>query len=113
MNEEAKKVDEAYKEQVEREKKEAEDGLKNYYEPTFSLFLSSLSMQAMIFLGKIENPISKKIEKNLDQARFLIDTLGILKEKTKNNLTKEEERLLDEYLFNLRMLYVEEKSKSL
>jgi len=113
LNEEAKKIDDAYKEQVEKEKKQAGDELKNYYEPTFSLFLSSLSMQAMIFLGKIENPISNKIEKNLDQARFLIDTLGILKEKTKNNLTKEEEKLLDDYLFNLRMLYIEEKSQSL
>jgi len=113
LDEKAKKIDEAYKEQVEKEKKEAEDGLTNYYEPTFSIFLSSLGMQAMIFLGKIENPVSKKIEKNLDQARFLIDTLGILKEKTKNNLTKEEEKLLDEYLFNLRMLYIEEKSQSL
>jgi len=59
----------------------------------------------------LENPITKKIEKNLEQARFLIDTLAILKEKTKGNLTKEEEALLDDALFNLRLMYVEEKNK--
>ncbi len=73
--------------------------------PTFALFLSSLGMQAMIALGKIENPLTKKTEKNHNQASFLIDTLEIIKEKTKNNLSKDEEKLLDEYLFNLKMIY--------
>ena len=68
-------------------------------------------MQAMIAVGKLENPVTRKIEKNLEQARFLIDTLGILKEKTKNNLTTDEEKLLDEALYSLRMIYVEEKGK--
>ena len=68
-------------------------------------------MQAMIAAGKLENPVTRKTEKNLEQARFLIDTLEILKEKTKGNLAKEEENLLDDSLFNLRMMYVEEKEK--
>jgi hypothetical protein len=68
-------------------------------------------MQAMIALGKIENPLSAKIERNLDQARFLVDTLDIIKEKTKGNLDVEEERLLNDSLFNLRMMYVEERNK--
>lgn len=79
--------------------------------PTFSIFVSSLGMQAMIALGKIENPLTKKMEKNSSQARFLIDTLQIIQEKTKNNLDKEEEKLLGEYLFNLRMVYVDETNK--
>lgn len=66
-------------------------------------------MQAMIALGKIENPITKKVEKNLEQARFLIDTLGVLEEKTQGNLSPEENVALGEYLFNLRMAYIEEK----
>ena len=106
-----KKVDDDWKAQVEKEKREAESRKEVYRQPTFTVFLSSMSMQAMIALGKLENPLTKKIEKNLEQARFLIDTLGIIKEKTKGNLTKEEEDFLEESLFNLRMLYVEEVKK--
>jgi hypothetical protein len=106
-----KKVDEEWKVQAEKEKKDAQDKNETYHKPTFAIFLSSLSMQAMIALGKIENPLSAKIERNLDQARFLVDTLDIIKEKTKGNLDVEEERLLNDSLFNLRMMYVEERNK--
>lgn len=110
MTEEAKKkVDEAWKTEVEREKQKAEANNQPYREPTFTIFLSSISMQAMIALGKLENPFTGKIEKNMEQAKFLIDTLNILKNKTRGNLTSEEEKFLDESLFNLRMAYVEEK----
>jgi hypothetical protein len=112
MNEEVrKKVDEDWKQQVEKEKKEAQEKNEPYHTPTFTIFLSSLSMQAMIALGRIENPLTGKLEKNLQQARFLIDTLEIIKNKTKGNLTSEEETLLNDALFNLRMMYVEEKNK--
>ncbi len=104
-----KKVDENWKEQVKREKKEAKEKQVSYHEPTFTIFLSSLSMQAMIAMGKLQNPLTNRIEKNMEQAKYLIDTLGVLKDKTRGNLTKEEETMLDESLFNLRMLYVEEK----
>jgi len=50
----------------------------------------------MIAMGKLENPLTKKNEVNLEQARFLIDTLGVIQEKTKNNLNAEEEKLLEE-----------------
>jgi len=106
-----KNVDENWKNQVEKEKKKAQENKESYYEPNFKIFISSLSMQAMIALGKLENPVTKKSEKNIDQARYLIDTLGILKEKTKGNLTQEEETLLNDSLFNLRMTYVEEKEQ--
>jgi hypothetical protein len=112
MSEEIKKkVDDAWKDQVDKEKKQAYVDEQSYHEPTFTIFLSSLSMQAMIAAGKLANPVTQKVEKNLEQARFLIDTLGILKEKTKNNLSAEEEKLLDEALYSLRMIYVEEKGK--
>ncbi|MDD5194485.1 MAG: DUF1844 domain-containing protein [Candidatus Omnitrophica bacterium] len=106
-----KKVDDAWKEQVDKEKTQAHIQEEPYHEPTFSIFISSISMQAMIAMGKLENPITKTTEKNLEQARFLIDTLGIIKEKTKNNLTPEEGKLMDESLYSLRMIYVEEKGK--
>lgn len=107
-----KKVDEDWKIQAEKEKKTAEDKNETYHEPTFKIFLSSLGMQAMIALGKLENPVTGRPEKSLEQARFLVDTLGIIKEKTKGNLTPDEEKLLDEALFNLRMMYVQERGKN-
>ena len=109
MNEETKKkVDQTWKEQINKEKQTAKDRSGSYQEPSFTVFLSSLGMQAMIAIGKMENPLTNKIDKNINQARFLIDTLEIIKEKTKNNLNPQETSLLDDYLFNLRMMYVEE-----
>ncbi len=104
-----KKIDEQWKENMAKEAKQAQDKAEDFHQPTFSIFLSSLGMQAMIALGKIANPLSNKTETNYDQARYLIDTLEIIKQKTINNLDSQEENLLNDYLFNLRMLYVEAK----
>ncbi|MCM8762939.1 MAG: DUF1844 domain-containing protein [Candidatus Omnitrophica bacterium] len=76
-------------------------------EPTFNLFVSTLAMQVSIFLGAMPNPITEKKEENLPQAKFIIDTLDMLKTKTKGNLTPEEEKYLEEVLYNLRMFYLE------
>lgn len=59
-------------------------------------------------MGKLINPITGKVEKNLDQARFSIDTLDMLKAKTAGNLSNELERLLDTTLIELRMNYIAE-----
>ncbi len=104
-----KKVDQDWKDQVDKEKESAQSKNEAYHQPTFTVFISSLGMQAMIAMGKLENPMTKRKEENYDQARFLIDTLGVIQEKTKNNLSAEEDKALDEYLFNLRMMYVEAK----
>ena len=104
-----KRIDEDWKKQIDKERDQANLDQADYKQPTFEIFVSSLSMQAMIAMGKLENPITKKTEANYDHARFLIDTLEILKEKTENNLTPQEGTLLGEYLFNLRMMYVEAK----
>ena len=77
-----KKVDDSWKNQVKKEKQGT------YHEPDFKIFISSLGMQTMIAMGKMQNPLTKKIEKNMEQAKYLIDTLGIIKDKTKNNLGK-------------------------
>ncbi len=111
MTELKKKVDEDWKTQMVTEKKTAQDSNEPYHKPTFSIFISSLSMQAMIALGSLENPVTKKTESNTAQARFLIDTLEIIKEKTKGNLVDDEEKLLEESLFNLRLMYVKAKEK--
>lgn len=62
-------------------------------------------------LGKIANPITGKIERNLEQAKYSIDMLIMLKDKTKGNLTNDEERALSEAVANLQMNYVDELNK--
>ncbi len=79
-------------------------------EASFSLFVSSLVTQALISLGEVDNPFSKTKEQNVDQAKFTIDTLQIIKDKTNGNLADDEKKLLDTALYDLRMRYVE-KSK--
>ncbi len=74
----------------------------------FSLYIAILGQSAMMQLGKIMNPGTGKLEKDLVQAKFTIDVLGIIEEKTKGNLTKEESELLKSTLTNLRLNYVEE-----
>jgi hypothetical protein len=66
---------------------------------------------AMMSLGKLQNPVTNKIEKNMEFAKMAIDTLGMLKEKTMGNLTGYEEQYLDETLKDLKLLYVAENGK--
>jgi len=73
----------------------------------FFNYIASLGFQAMIFLGEMPNPISNQVEKNLKQAKFLIDTLVILRDKTKGNLSKEEDDLLNGSIYELQLRYVE------
>jgi hypothetical protein len=67
---------------------------------------------AMQQMGKIANPLTGKIERNLEQACFSIDTLAMLREKTRGNLPGDLERLVDSTLVNLRMNFVEESAKA-
>ena len=73
----------------------------------FSFFLSSLSMQALMCLGELPHPSTNQVHEDLEQARTLIDVLGMLQEKTKGNLTSQEQSLLEELLYELRLKYVE------
>lgn len=74
---------------------------------TFSTFVLGLSTQALLHLGEIESPLAGKVERDLGAAKDVIDVLGILREKTRNNLEQPEEHLLDSILYDLRMRYVE------
>ena len=78
-------------------------------EMTFSLFVFSLNSSALLHLGLIEHPETKKAEKNLPLAKQTIDILGLLAEKTKGNLAPEEENLLQHVLHDLRLLFVQAK----
>lgn len=77
----------------------------------FSMFVLSLTHSALVHLGDAPAPDGKQ-ERNLPLARQTIDLLAILQEKTKNNLSGEEERLLDQALFDLRLRFVEISKKA-
>ncbi len=77
----------------------------------FTTFVLSLSHSALMHLGEAPDPeTGGVVQKNLLLARQTIDLIAMLEEKTKGNLTGDEERLLAQILFDLRMRYVE-KSK--
>lgn len=78
----------------------------------FSTFVLSLATSAQVHLGAIPNPVSGKQEPALELAKQTIDILGILKDKTKGNLSAEEDRLFEHVLFDLRMMYVDATKKS-
>ncbi len=72
----------------------------------FSTFVITLSTSAMLYLGEIPDPDGRKVEVNLPMAKHSIDLLVMLREKTKGNLTAEEQKLLDNLLYDLRIKYV-------
>jgi Domain of unknown function (DUF1844) len=76
-------------------------------EINFSMFLVSLSTQALAALGEMADPVTGKSDRDLEGARQLIDILGVLREKTRGNLDQDEKNLLEAILFDLRMKYVE------
>lgn len=112
MEEEKKKVDEAWKQQAEKEKdvspEESPQNPKENQLPEadFSFFITTLAVQASIALGAMPNPVTNELEVNLSQAKLIIDTLGVLKEKTQGNLNAEEDSLLENMLYELRMQYL-------
>ena len=73
----------------------------------FSTFVLSLSHSALMHLGEAPHPDSENVVRSLPLARQTIDLLALLEEKTKGNLSGDEERLLTQVLFDLRMRYVE------
>ncbi len=77
----------------------------------FFNYIASLGFQAMIFLGEMPNPITNQVDKNLKQAKFLIDTLSLLRDKTTGNLSKEEAELLNGSIYELQLRYVEAVKK--
>lgn len=77
----------------------------------FTTFILSLSHSALMHLGEAPNPETDTVEKNLPLARQTIDLIGMLEEKTKGNLTGDEERLIGQILFDLRMRYVETEKR--
>lgn len=98
------RAEEAVEQRAGEAKTPAEENLP---EITFSSFVIGLSTQALMHLGEIPDPLSKKIESSLPVAKQMIDIIAMLQEKTRGNLDQGEEKLMDGVLYDLRMRYVE------
>ena len=84
---------------------------KKLYEIQFVQLIFSLKTSAIMQLGKIANPLTGKIERNLNEAKYTIDMLNMIKEKTKGNLTEDEKKIIDDAVFELQMNYIDEVKK--
>jgi hypothetical protein len=73
----------------------------------FATLVLSLGSSAVMYLGQEAGPDGKKTTRNLPMAKHAIDLLTVLEEKTKGNLSSEEEQILESLLFDLRLRYVE------
>lgn len=74
----------------------------------FSTFIFSLNTSALLHLGEIADPATGKKEKQIVLAKHTIDVIAMLYEKTKGNLTRDEEALIEHILYDLRMRYIRE-----
>ena len=88
---------------------EAEEPPLHFPEINFATFIASLNASALLQLGAIEDPTTGTKNKNLPMAKQTIDILSMMQEKTAGNLTQEEENLLKNILYDLRLMYVKEK----
>ncbi len=108
------KVDGNWKDEAAKEKdklkeqfrQEADKQNSQVPDANFLGFVSGLAAQAMMNLGEIENAVTGQKEVNLPMAKYTIDILGIIEEKTKGNLTDDEKKYLDSSLYQLRMMFV-------
>lgn len=80
-------------------------GLRQLPQASFASIIQSLMTQALYYLGEIGDENTPPMI-NLDLAKYQIDMLGVLEEKTKGNLTRDEQTLLDQTLYDLRSRYV-------
>jgi hypothetical protein len=123
MSEEKKIIiDEDWKSQVESEKRHGQEPSTAASEPaaqesatprdlqmppaSFEMLLTSLATETLIGLGHMPHPLTGKLEIHRDHAKYLIDTIEVLRDKTKGNLNPDETELLESILHQLHMAFV-------
>lgn len=74
---------------------------------SFELLLSTLATEALVALGQVPHPVTGQVESRRNQAKFLIDTVEVLKEKTAGNLSSEEQQVIDSLLHQMRLIFVQ------
>lgn len=76
--------------------------------PSFLTLIQMFQLEGMVALGKMLNPATGELARNLEHAQYVIDILEVLHQKTSGNLADDELRFLDQTLSTLRLNYVEE-----
>lgn len=95
---------------MEEEKQQGASSKKPLPKIDFSGFLLSFYSSGLVQLGKVEDPSTGQKTVDLDLARHTIDMIAMLEQKTRGNLTHDEENLLKALLSEIRMAYVEAKT---
>lgn len=84
---------------------------KQLHEVLFMELVLMFQSSALLSMGKLPNPVTHKIERDLRQAKGAIDMLGMVESKTQGNLSEREKQFLEHVLFELRINYVDEAKK--
>lgn len=84
---------------------------KKHFDALFIQLILQFQTSAMIGMGKLKNPVTDKIEKDLEATKLSIDMIDMIKEKTKGNLSDDEERLITQISRDLKLNYVDELEK--
>ena len=111
-------VDEDWKTQVQQEKEQLQEEIsqeqtadpetqQQFPPASFEMLVTTLSTQALASFGYIPDPVSGEANQNRPLAKHFIDTLGVIEEKTKGNLTPDEANLIKETLHQLRMAFIQ------
>ncbi len=87
------------------------DNSANKNDQLFMYLVGTFQSSAWIALGKMKNPVTDKIERNLDQASFYIDLLDMMQTKMNGNLSEYEEQMLINTVSELKMNFIEEQKK--
>jgi hypothetical protein len=74
---------------------------------SLELLLTSLATEALVALGQVPHPATQQVHVHREHAKYLIDTVEVLREKTKGNLTPGEQNMIDNLLHQLRLVFVE------
>jgi len=110
-----KKVDESWKDSVQKEKESVSPNPKSKpdaeaesisADASFPLFISTLGMQVLVALGEVENPSTGERSPEPEQAKYLIDVIRMLADKTKGNLSSEEAAMIKNLLYELQIKFV-------
>lgn len=81
-------------------------------EVTFGSLVLSLNTTALFHLGELAHPEGGEMRVDLDLVKHTIDTLVILRDKTRGNLDDDESQLIEKVVYDLKMRYVKAKDKS-
>ena len=78
---------------------------------SLELLLTMLATEALVALGQVPHPLTQRVHIHRNQAQYLIDMIDVLRQKTKGNLTPDEQQLIEAILHQLRMAFIETGQK--